>query len=277
MKTRIGALVGFFVMLTAPVHAATFTFDFNSLADGAANGTVDTYMKGVLPGTSIAGSVASKTYTGDDHVVGPTDATGVFHPVTLGTTDHALGTTIDPSSVPRAGAQTSQGGGAGTNDTFIMTKSGTNLIGGNDALTITFSSAVTLVSFDWEIFPDGSCPSPSNCGAGGANRPDLKLFVNGSAVSTFTASGINPGTAGTFTRSFSMAAETAPQAIGTYTPGGGIPGVTRLDFVDWPAAIAIDNLKVNTPPPPPTRVPQPSAMMMLALGGALLGWKLRRA
>jgi hypothetical protein len=188
----------------------------------------------------------------------------------------------DPNTIPRAGSQTTQGGPAGTNDTFIKT----NTANGTDTITVTFTTPVTLVSFDWEILPDGSCAQPC------ANRPDFKFVVNSNAVPTFHYFGVDPGSAqnsqpsngalgGGLTYSHFIASgagiELAPQLIGTYVaPGSGIAGVTRLDFIDWPVAIAIDNLKVNTPPPP-TRVPQPSAMMMLALGGALLGWKLRRA
>jgi PEP-CTERM motif len=43
-------------------------------------------------------------------------------------------------------------------------------------------------------------------------------------------------------------------------------------FSDWPAAIGIDNVKISR-----TEVPQPTALMLVALGGALLGWRLRRA
>ena len=59
-------------VVTQPAEATTF--DFNSLADGASNTSVQTYMRTVLGCAScvtVTNSVAEANYTGDGHVVGP--------------------------------------------------------------------------------------------------------------------------------------------------------------------------------------------------------------
>ena len=53
---------------------------------------MQTYMQGLLSGTTVTGADATKTYTGDDHVVGKVTS-GVVTPVTLGTTDNSATTT----------------------------------------------------------------------------------------------------------------------------------------------------------------------------------------
>jgi hypothetical protein len=73
---------------------------------------VQTYMRGIVAGTNVSGSGASKTYTGGGHVIGPT---------------------LGP-------------------DTFIRNVSGPHF-------TFDFGSSFHIysISFDWEIFPDGTC------------------------------------------------------------------------------------------------------------------------
>jgi len=77
-----------------------------------------------------------------------------------------------------------------------------------------------------------------------------------------------------------------PQAIGTSgTINLGL-GASFLDFVDWPATIAIDNLVINgcrdterVKCVPPLLVPEPSTLPLAALGLALVGlagWRTRR-
>src|SRR5579863_3317743 len=60
--------------LGMPADATTISFDFNSLANGANNSSVQNYMNGVLGAgrtVAVTGSQASNNYTGDGHVVGP--------------------------------------------------------------------------------------------------------------------------------------------------------------------------------------------------------------
>jgi hypothetical protein len=285
MRTDIVPLIGIMTLaFVTPAVAGTVNLSFDTVADGANTVTVQGYLDGQAAGlgttvkiTDDAGTsgIASRMYTGDNHVVGPVGTNGKVTPITLGTTDGAKGVNTD---VPRAGAAQDQSY-AGTNDTFLYTSNGTYL-------TLTFGAPVTLVSFDWEIFPDASCTKlGTNCGTNNANLADFKFSVNnGAPTQTF---GIAPS-AGWFPNSFCGSdvtypncpatgrgnrAETAPQLIGTYTTP--INGVTSLTFADWPAAIGIDNVKVSRPSPP-SQVPLPGALTMVAAGMALLTWRVFR-
>lgn len=242
----------------SPVTAAAFTFDFNSLADGASNATIQTYMQGVLPGTTISGAAASKTWTGDDHVVGPVSGSTVT-PITLGTSNGAIGNNTDVAH-------------GGANDTFIM-----NQLSVTTTITINFSNPVNLVGFDWEIFPNDSCQS-APCGS---NTPDLTFKINGTEVAGSPFLGVAPGTNSTYLHSpasGSVNNELALQRIGHYAVGAS--NLSQLDFIDWPVAIGIDNLVVDTFIPPTGFVPEPSTLLLL--GAGLVGlaarqWRARAA
>ena len=75
-----GFLLAAIVLCTGTsANAASFTFDFNSLANADNSAAIQTYMQGVLNSTlgmGVAtvtvsgGALADKTYTGDGHVTG---------------------------------------------------------------------------------------------------------------------------------------------------------------------------------------------------------------
>jgi hypothetical protein len=141
--------------------------------------------------------------------------------------------------------------------------------------------SLTFTSFDYEVFPDGTCAqlNPTNCGGtGDPNQPDLKFEAgnntNGTDTLQQTFLGVTPGTTnGTATHSpisGSTHSELAPQLIGTWT--GSLTGVSELDFVDWPATIGIDNLNVSFSTP----VPEPASIVLLGTLVFLLTKKLRR-
>jgi hypothetical protein len=155
-----------------------FTFDFNSLPDGATNSSIQTYMNGFLTpfGASVvvAGAKAENGYDGDGHVVGPctpsstggTSCTGGTYgnrgtvtPLTLGTSDY-----VQVGGVPRAGANTDfMANGNANLDTFIVNKDST------DRFSFAFSNlpaslfpgGVSHLGFDFEIFPDNQCADSS--------------------------------------------------------------------------------------------------------------------
>jgi hypothetical protein len=232
--------------VSAASNAAVFTFDFDALANNANNAAVQTYMRTIVPGTVVTGAGASRTYTGDGFVIGPTLSTA-------------------------------------PTDTFIRNY-------GSSHFSFDFGTTFHIysLSFDWEIFPDGTCfrgPGDSTatrtCADTGAtaanvNWPDFDLYVGGSATSSFSRVGIATGT-GT--------SPNYPQAIGA---SGliNLAGQHFLDFWDWPQTIAIDNLvingcidTINVRCTPPLQVPEPASLPMVALALALAGlagWRARR-
>lgn len=215
--------------------AGTIAFDFNSLANQTNDAVVQNYMNGLLSG------IADKTHNGDRHIVRPGNGTSSL---TLGDSN---GPTVDGSSFT-----------VGPTDKFIHNVAGTN------EFEITFSGLpISTVKFDYETFPDGSCPSLSNCGK---KRADL-FEANGKRIAHFF--GVAPGRNDTHLHSPASGSQKsvlASQGLGTFTWTFATP-VTQLEFIDWPATIGIDNLKIDP-------APEPSSVILLgtAIAAAFLAF-----
>src|SRR5579859_1035840 len=232
---------GLFVLaagVTARATTVTFYFHAPNLSRSADNAGVQTYLNAQLlaqlgAGATVAvtGSKADHSYTGDGHVVGPGN----------GSTSLALGN--------------SDGGvqNANANDNFIDNVSGITEI------MMTFNFKSYGISFDFEIFPDRTCQTGVNCGV---NQPDFSVVADGNLVFGKIL-GVQPGNPGApylhSPNSGSLNNEHAPQFLGQ---SGYIPlnGVTKLEFVDWPATIGVDNLKINN------QVPEPASIVLLGSG-----------
>jgi hypothetical protein len=269
----------------APALAAPITFDFDGMAyrsssSPGANADVQTYMRGIWTGAGQAGNInvsgagelSNNQYTGDGHVVGQsvctlywangTCRTWTIIPATLGTTDGAVQPS-PPLESPLPSA---------TNpDNYIVNS-------GADRIIITFPSLVYSISFDFEIFPDGTCTSLP-CGN---HVPDFELLY-GNTLATLSGPlpvfGTAPASPG-YTHSpasGSAHTELAPQFIGV-SGTINIPGGARIfEFIDWPERIGIDNLVVNTSCNPCQQVPEPPMLPTVILGLGLLLLVARRA
>jgi hypothetical protein len=244
-------------------HADTFTFSFdtltaNTLSQGGGNtptSSIQGYMQSLLHAgqtVTVTGGVADQTYNGEGYVVGPGTTRSNVKPLTLGNTNGA--TTVTSTSSVNS-----------TYDTFIANTNDSSQQISNQ-ITMKFTGLVIsgIVSFDYEIFPDGT-----------ANQPPDFVFAAGPTGHTSTVVsflGVTPGTSPiTATVSKNSTHESNAQIIGHWS--GAVTGATEIDFIDWPATIAIDNLVF-------TSNPEPSSVILLGTAGLgfflLLKRKLQR-
>lgn len=252
----LSILVALFLFQSS-AEASLITFDFNSLSDGASNLAVKNYMNLILTAQSlgsvnVTGSRGEKDYTGDGYVVGPVvlqPPPRPLHvvPLTLGNTD---------GNIPYV-----QHGGSF--DTFLVNS-------GSDRITMTFSKPIYHLNFDYEIFPDGTCPTPS-CNA--ANWPDFTFSADGilqfRKLADLPVNGLYPHSP----HSGINGTEVAPQFLGTSGDWFFANGISKLEFIDWPRMIGIDNLNLDFDRPQPP-VPEPASIGLMAIG--LIGAYARR-
>jgi len=252
---RVLTIVATLVASGVASSASAFVLDFEGISVGTGvNGTannqaVQSYVSTKAAGVTVQGAVARKAYNGDGYVVGET----------LGTSDyvnnvltHHMG--FDVFITNQGGnPQTPQGQSGPYNTPYGQS--------GVDKIVFTFAAAISNISFDWEVFPNGTCRT---CGTTSANYPDFKLwagdantryeqYFTGDAAGDFPVS--KPG-------GVSRGANYA-QGLGHFSIDFARP-VTRVEFVDWPVLIGIDNLD-------PRRVPEPAMLSILGLALAAAG------
>ncbi len=171
--------------------ASSLDFSYSSLANNATDAQIQSFMRTQMSGlgsVTVTGAIASNTYTGDNHAVGPchlTNSSGacisVTNPITLDDTD----------------------------GTFIMNNNQTS---NSNEIVMAFTGLAQgtySFSFDLEIFPDAACANGNTCGAG--NYPGFDLDVNSVQVASWSA--LMPGTGGTYPGSPALPhGETAPLA-----------------------------------------------------------------
>jgi hypothetical protein len=236
--------------ISAPTASAALVFDFDSVVLGTmvyphgldnvgSSNSIASYMNGVLATggyasstVTVSGALATKTYDGEGHVLG----------TSLGISDGGVSH-------------------ASWNDTFIINNNFGIDASATDRFTLSFSNfKVYSVSFDWQIFPDATCPAGSSCAAlgpgGHVSWPDIALLVDGIATPIWShlASIPAPGT--------------DPQGLGV-TATLSLDGAQTLTFRDWPAEIGIDNLRIagcEASSPNCLTVPEPSTLPLATLG-----------
>src|SRR5579872_1890351 len=228
--------------LAGPAQAANIpaSFNFDNMGPGSTTSlnvsstTIGSYMTGVLHGlgfttasVTVNGAVgqqgaasgttysSSGNYQADGYIAGPTTT----NPLTLGNTNNSTsGNTTGQETRAQAA---SDGYIINCNGVVSCTSSSSDIYMKFNNLVMNGAQyAISALSFDLQIFPDGSCPSLSNCGGtGNPNLPDLLLYTGAGGTGTELASwtGIVPGAAGgsSYTKSAAQATDLAPQLLTT--------------------------------------------------------------
>jgi hypothetical protein len=281
MRVALVAAALFLVVGSVPAFAGVVTFNFNTMGSGATSSQIQTYMNGVLAGNATVsvspGAQADRGYNGDGHVVG----SGNNLSRTLGTSEGNGGVVGGTSGGTTCGA----GGCSNTTnptymDTFIKNSSSYS------SFFFDFSNnfIIDSVSFDYEIFPDGTCTVLANPGCGGAangsgiypNQPDFTFSTDlGQVFHTYSAT---PPSANN--DSPLSTTELTPQLapVNTASLVFNVAGSNVLTFADWPATIGIDNLVItwHTQPTGSAAVPEPASLLLLGSGLVGVGIRARK-
>jgi hypothetical protein len=230
------------------------------------------FMKSSLPvgsSVSVNGALIQSQYDGEGHVVGPTFGTGrskTVVPWTLGDTGHSNGHLTPPSSSNPA-------------YTSFLTNAGfpfSNPV--SCGITMTFSNLlISAVSFDFEVFPDGTGQTPDLTFSGTNNGKAVSISsvaattynglsytgAFGSNNDSWTTLGVKPSV---YTSSPDGSNETSIQLLGNASFTFSSP-VNALQFEDWPALIGINSLSISgTGVPNQQVVPAPPSIVMLGFG-----------
>jgi hypothetical protein len=285
-------------------------FNFNGIGNNNGNSTIQSYMAGVLTSTSgytkansskslvtVTGAISQQggsSYTGDNHVTGP-KVSGTVYPQTLGDTDDTTGTLVATKTTKVIGQTVATL--SGSTDGYIKNctpiDSTSACSSSSPDIFIDFSNVkyqgkaveIASISFDFEIFPDGTCTklntavNQTTCGMAtkdnlNPNKPDLELWAGDGGTTPYFQTWYGAAPSGGNSDSNAMLnGETAPQLLGnsgTINVASNIH-ITSLDFMDWPETIGIDNLVITF-----RKVPEPASIGLFLLGLVGLGVYVRR-
>jgi hypothetical protein len=288
LRRRVALLITAVSLWAAgTASAGQIAFDFSSLNVNSSNASISSLMTSQAGSTvTVTGAQVNTNYTGDGHVVGPKIGSTIV-PWTLGDSGGTVSnptapTTTNPTYKPYL-ANAVPGGPNGSSTT----------------ITMKFNTPIYAVTFDFEIFPDGTW-DPNNPTQ---NVPDFEFSAtdstnhvvaaktNGSMTALpWVVYGVSPGSVDPYlpgnpttythsTVSGTTGTENVPQLIGavTFVFSTNDPA-TSLTFADWPQQIGINNLIINPNGVTPftTTVPAPPSAMLLGFGAiGVLGFVAR--
>lgn len=151
-------------------------------------------------------------------------------------------------------------------------------------ITVELSFPIYSISFDYEIFPNIGMADGRGHDMNSPGWPDFTFKADGAVI--FRAFGVLPGKQGTFSQSpnslknQSDPFEHSPQLIASSGTILFPDGVKKLEFIDWPPVIGVNNLQFSASPlSAPVPAPEPAMLVLFGLavaGAGAYAWRRRR-